>query len=284
MGDAKVVKVNPNVVTRMRKRFGNQVVQAVNENNSQLAADVYADTLNLPQTSTENILRNDSGYLLNGQFFNNPDLVTCYRDCKVYLLKMLRPNEIECGRAFYKAIESDIVTGTFHEHITPFEIHEVHDDRVAMIMPAYPTTLETIPYLTPPQCCKILSQIASALEYFHKKGFAYMDMKPTNVCFNYEGDVVLIDLGSVVVLGNMTSSCTAVYLPSDMQIKNGRYKASSEIDWWMLVVTMLEKMNLVNIGGALNTPQRKELANLFPDVEKCEVTAIMNLLKTASSI
>ena len=48
----------------------------------------------------------------------------------------------------------------------------------------------------------------------------------------------------------MTSSCTAVYLPSDMQIQNGRYKASSEIDWWMLVVTTLEKMNLVKIGGA----------------------------------
>ena len=53
LGDAKVAKVNSNVVTRMRKRFGYQVVQAVNESNSQLAADVYAYTLNLPQTSTE---------------------------------------------------------------------------------------------------------------------------------------------------------------------------------------------------------------------------------------
>ena len=222
--------------------------------------------------------------MLNRQYFGNPDFVICYKDLKTYLLKMLRGNEIEFGRAFYKAIESDIVMGTFHKHITSFEIHEIRDNRVAMIMPAYPTTLETIPDLASPQCCKILSQIASALEYFHKKGFAYMDMKPMNVCFNSEGDVVLIDLGSVVVLGNMTSSCTAVYLPSDMQIQNGCYKASIEIDWWMLVVTMLEKMNLIKIGGALNTPPRKELANLFPDVEKCEVTAIMNLLKIASSI
>ena len=88
LGDAKVAKVNSNVVTRMRKRFWNQVVQAVNENNSQLAADVYADTLNLPQTSTENILRKDSGYVLNRQFFCNPDLVICYKDLKTHLLKI----------------------------------------------------------------------------------------------------------------------------------------------------------------------------------------------------
>ena len=61
---------------------------------------------------------------------------------------MLRGNEIECGRVFYKAIESDIVMGTFHKHITSFEIHEIRDNRVAVIMPAYPTTLETIPDLT----------------------------------------------------------------------------------------------------------------------------------------
>ena len=39
------------------------------------------------------------------------------------------------------------------------------------------------------------------------------------VCFNSEGDIVLIDLGSVVVLGNMTSSCTAACLPSHMHIE-----------------------------------------------------------------
>ena len=109
LGDAKVAKVNSNVVTRMRKRFGDQVVQAVIENNSQLAAGVYADTLNLPQTSTENILRKDSGFVLNRQFFGNPDLVICYRDLKTYLLEMLRGSEIVRGRAFYKAIESDIL-------------------------------------------------------------------------------------------------------------------------------------------------------------------------------
>ena len=52
-----------------------------------------------------------------------------------------------------------------------------------MIMPAYPTTLETIPDLTSPQCCKILSQIASTLEYLHRKRVRLHGLKANDRLF-----------------------------------------------------------------------------------------------------
>lgn len=61
-----------------------------------------------------------------------------------------------------------------------------------------------------------------------------MDVKPANICYD-DDSYHLIDLGSIVPIGNRTSS-TEAYIPSDLD----KCYASAEIDWWMLGVTLAE--------------------------------------------
>jgi hypothetical protein len=87
------------------------------------------------------------------------------------------------------------------------------------------------------------------------KEFAYMDMKPSSICFAAGGDLVLIDLGSVAKFGVM-SECTNVYLPNDKLnrkvdgIVSNRYSASTKIDSYMLAICILEKFEGLPLSTA----------------------------------
>ena len=106
-------------------------------------------------------------------------------------------------------------------------------------MPKLETTLEPIPFLNSGEISKCWTDICSALDFLHSNGFAYMDVKPSNICI--DGDsFVLIDVGSVVEFGKRTSS-TEVYFPSDYL---ERSRGNTLADWWMLATTLAEKVDM----------------------------------------
>ena len=49
--------------------------------------------------------------------------------------------------------------------------------------------------LPEPRAVKYVRQVASALEYIHKRNLVHLDVKPSNILLNEEGDAVLIDFG-----------------------------------------------------------------------------------------
>jgi serine/threonine protein kinase len=261
-----LVHYDPHVVARARKRFGLEVIQCVNENNRELALRVYEDALNLPQTKTE-VAFKISGYELNGNY--NSALIICFRGTFTCLLKILTNREIERSLAFHAVVENDLASGSYSPFITKFELHTVHTTRAttAMIMPYYPSTLESWMFAKDGWNI-VVNQMFSALSYIHSKGFVYMDMKPSNVCLNYDGNVVLIDLGSIVPVG-ISSSSTELYLPKDMHnprsVGNNLHVASFDIDLWMLIVTVLEKASEIELTGSKLAPSRRDLV---PDVVK----------------
>ena len=118
-----------------------------------------------------------------------------------------------------------------------------------------------------------MNQVGSALVFLHSRGYCFMDVKPSNICLAGNGSLVLIDLGSIAQIGTFTESTTA-YLPVDLQnkeptihripvLRSNRYESLPLHDWWMLLVTLLEKSMNVEIGGALETPPRSDIVARF---------------------
>ena len=100
-----------------------------------------------------------------------------------------------------------------------------------------------------------------------------MDVKSSNICVQ-NGDVVLIDLGSVAKFDHYTVS-TSVYLPQDLEHKgNNRYKSSAATDWWMLAVVYTEKVHKIEIGGQKETPTMEKIFSY------CVDTPLESILKS----
>lgn len=83
-----------------------------------------------------------------------------------------------------------------------------------------------------------------SLDSMHRKCIAHMDVKPSNIAIDIDGNFIfLIDLGSVQVFGQFTHS-THKYLPYELRLfgcANGEISTSTT-DFWMLAVTLYTKI------------------------------------------
>lgn len=260
--------VNANVVARMRRRFGTEVLMAIYEKKPLLAREIYIRTEALPQTQTELGL-SANGYTMNGPWHAGIDtILICYKETRTYLLKLLQ--EKEYTRA--KVLDDILGTGDSrdgHPNLISFELQTTQSSKFFMIMPFYITTLESIPTLTDIiSGQRVENQISSAIQFLHDKGFVHMDVKPSNICLNDAGNAILIDLGSMV-RRSCYSESTVVYVPPDYQKRSNhnrnsnRYHAEDELDWWMLAMSLAEKIYNIDIGGSANSPTREVLRDLL---------------------
>lgn len=245
---------NPQVVARARRRFSSQIFLAIAEHKVDSAIQVYEQTLALPQTATEAML-NFEGYELNGLWHTgNDNLIICYKDTVPHLLKALTPKEITRGSALFLVLKENTHVNSY---LTSFELRS-HDKKSFMIMPYYPSTLESVKKLSLPSGIRLFHQIGSAVRYLHSLNYNHMDIKPANICLRETGDFVLIDLGSVAMKLEFSES-TVVYVPSDFQPRdkrtpNSKYKAVDVNDWLMLGMTIAEKVYGLEVGGRASPP------------------------------
>lgn len=74
-------------------------------------------------------------------------------------------------------------------------------------------------------------------------------VKPANILITSSGDFILADLGSIVRVDQRSAS-TRAYLPREMWVEGRPPLASPHVDWWMLAMTIYEKVCGGEIGGS----------------------------------
>lgn len=256
-----VEKINDHIISRMRLRFGNMVMQAICEQNAEIAKEVYENTLNLPQTETTQQLFID-GYTVNDKWNECEKFTLCFRDGDPCLLKYLNPKEATRAKNF-KDLAGDYMQPHFMSYIL-----KTYGEKNYLIIPFYVSKLERISIITVNTGVKLMNQMLSAIDFIHSKGFNHMDITPSNICINEQGNFILTNIDSIVTK-NENSESTIVYVPPDFQPRSPEnstsnlYKADNFIDFWMLGVTIAEKVFEVIIGDIAPTPKCEVLLNIL---------------------
>lgn len=229
-------QVDSNVIRRMHERFSSRVTNALLQRDPKLALDTYTATLNLPSTTTVQLL-NVSGYQLNGLLYeNNDNIIIGYKGLHTMVVKVLDPDEKKRLEMFQAAISDELR----HPHVVQFELINAGGHPL-MVMPKLSTTLEPIRSLGDDEALLLVSNVGNALEYLHGLRFAHGDVKPSNIAVREVADVcdfVLIDLGSIVPLRQKVAS-TKAYVPRDLQ--RAAMFSSTALDIWMLGMTLSQK-------------------------------------------
>jgi serine/threonine protein kinase len=245
----------------MLEHYGSQVAYAVFSRQLNVLDDYYVKASKIPKTTAMRTLGCD-GYITNGPLHGNENVIICFDlEAKPHLLKCLN-NKDERQRVYCFSQQE-----FSHPHVTSFEYRSGGAEFAAMIMPMFPFTLHslTLNQQNSKIIGKLISQISGALEALHAIGYCHMDIKPSNIAIDNEGNFVLIDLGSVAPF-NEPTECTDVYLPSEDRGTHGRYIATEKRDWLMLAMTVYSKLNSSNWDGQ----QRISSKQLITYLQSCE--------------
>lgn len=245
----------------MLDHYGSQVAYAVFSRQPKVLDDYYVKASKIPKTATMRTIGCD-GYIMNGPLHGNENLIICLDlEAKPHLLKRIN-NEDERHRVYcFNQLEFS------HPHVTSFEFRTGGGEYAAMIMPIFPSTLHslTLNQQNSEIIGKLISQISGALEALHAIGYCHMDIKPSNIAIDNEGNFVLIDLGSVAPV-NEPTECTDLYLPSEDGGTYGRYIATEKRDWLMLAITVYSKLNSSN----WDCQHRVSSTQLITYLQSCE--------------
>lgn len=124
--------------------------------------------------------------------------------------------------------EARLVTRLEHPHLLPIYDYDGANDPPYIVMRYLESgTLKDVldrGKLPPEEIVYILRQIASALDYAHRRGIVHRDIKPTNIMLDAEGNAFLTDFGiaRLVEAGqNVTQSGYAVGTPGYMSPEQG---------------------------------------------------------------
>lgn len=92
------------------------------------------------------------------------------------------------------------------------------------------------------QAVKVIDHICSALDFIHKKGFVYCDVKPSNVML-IRNKSILIDFGLVCPAGAEVTGGTIGYMAPELLHGQGRdLKASPALDIYSLGLLIYEML------------------------------------------
>ena len=104
-------------------------------------------------------------------------------------------------------LEAKTIGSLQHPHILPLYDYGTQDDILYLVM-AYvdggslEDFMEDRETLTIRRIEKIVREIASALDYAHRRGVIHRDVKPANILIDGEGHALLADFGIVKMMGN----------------------------------------------------------------------------------
>ena len=258
------VDVNANVVARMQQRYAMEVNNALRTKDNELLRSVYERAVALPYTTTAaELSAAGTGFVLDGVLFSgNESLNVCFKEGVPHVLKVCNPTEYDRANEWIKAYNGMGPS----PHIIGLETFYKHRDsgsKYFIFMRLHPITLEALPEMSTTVLLRFYTQMSAALEYIHEAEFAHMDFKPANILITSDGDFILADLGSIVRFGEKSES-TSAYLPREMCAKDGaRPIASANVDWWMMAVTVCEKVCGYGAGHGAESARKSDILSML---------------------
>lgn len=178
----------------------------------------------------------------------------------VYRARQPNMNRFVAVKVIYRSIASDskalerfkreaeLVAQMEHPHILPVYDYNGENDPPYIVMRYLPTgtlrdvmTREQLPM---GEIAYLLGQVASALDYAHKKGIVHRDIKPSNIMIDGEGNAFLTDFGIARMVESsqgLTGTGIAVGTPGYMAPEQGMGNATdARADVYALGVMVYE--------------------------------------------
>ncbi|KAL9645491.1 hypothetical protein ABK040_000557 [Willaertia magna] len=218
-----------------------QYVQTADE-----AYDLYNFVKSLPTTTTKATLEKDFGIKLNGLLDSNQSaaiITGAFENGKPLVAKVL-VTESEIKAVNHLGLENSIdglVSTKVFSNVTVEGEHVDHKmvsgKYTLLVMPRFTTCLAAMQYLLHDNVIFNGGQrIRQALKYIHDHNMVHMDVKPSNIFVNENGEWSLGDFGSCVPIGSMVTSCSECYLPERVV---GKHYARIGFDSYMLATSLL---------------------------------------------
>mmetsp|Transcript_10665 Transcript_10665/g.14610 ORF Transcript_10665/g.14610 Transcript_10665/m.14610 type:complete len:333 (+) Transcript_10665:89-1087(+) len=238
-----VKKPSEKVLNKVRKYFASQALLVTTP---QQARDLYFDAADIPDTTTREQLRTHKKLWLDGPL--NPSnesrskLFFAFFEGIPKVLKFPPVQAAKHEAEISKILGDDAVKNSLVAPITEWIIDRTAGQpaQLALLMPIYPCTLEQVPNPIPENyAMKCGMQIEIAIKFMHSKAYAHLDIKPSNIFLDNNGDFFLGDFGAATKFGDPIIESSELYFPSDLP------KVASQIaDYYLLIATLLEKMNI----------------------------------------
>ena len=146
--------------------------------------------------------------------------------------------------------EAESAAKLFHPHICPILDFGMVDDTIYLVMPylARGTLNDRIGgqrSLPPESVAAIVAQIATGLDYAHRRGLVHRDMKPDNILFDEDDNAVITDFGIATAhfRSKVTGSGNVMGTPHYMSPEQARGKLlDGRSDLYALGVAMYESL------------------------------------------
>ena len=195
--------IDTEVLHRAVLKYGSSISVAMQERNAALALSLYDRAASLPSTATSRRIHAKYGYIVDGLVHPSSELEICWKEQRRYVLKGLDARESTRAHVFLDALgpsaspETSVIPGITYFHlidpVAPAQLEQqpgsargsgiAGSRRVSkhyMVMPMYATALEPLPFLDVQGSSDLWEQMKGALNAIHARGFAHMDIKPSN--------------------------------------------------------------------------------------------------------
>eukprot|EP00667_Euglena_gracilis_P015536 EG_transcript_16182 len=97
-----------------------------------------------------------------------------------------------------------------------------NEEKVALVMPAYQCSFESMLWAPEPVLRKVIDQIGEALKFMHSKSIFHNDVKSLNILMSSSGAFALCDYGACLhEKGQEILQCTPAYIPKGLPRKSG---------------------------------------------------------------